>query len=188
MCHQSVYKYVNRMITPDMVTGKNVLECGSFDVNGSVRPHVEQMHPGAYLGIDLRSGPRVDRVMTADELDDEEFLDAFDLVVSTEMLEHVENWRTAIYGMLVALKPGGHLVLTTRSPGFPLHDYPGDHWRYPRQDMFNILWTAGLDEVSVEDDPLPGHPGVFAHAVMPKGWVMSEASTAAWAAIELPKP
>lgn len=189
MCHQSVYEYVSRMITPEMVTGKLVLECGSYDVNGSVRPHCEAMQPVSYVGIDLRPGPRVDIVMTADEIPDVPGMhDYYDLVVSTEMLEHVEDWRTAIYGMLVALKPGGHLVITTRSPGFPLHDYPGDHWRYPNEDMKAILVGAGLVDITVEDDPLPGHPGVLCHAVKPTHWAWGQYAADQWQQIELPRP
>lgn len=189
MCHASVYEYVSRMITPEMVTGKRVLECGSFNVNGSVKPYCMAMSPASYLGIDLRQGPDVDRVLTADEIPgDAALVGEFDLVVSTEMLEHVENWRTAIYGMLVALKPGGHLVITTRSPGFPLHDYPGDHWRYPREDMVRILVAAGLVDVTVEDDPLPGHPGVLCHAVKPAHWAWGLYAADQWEQIELPRP
>jgi hypothetical protein len=183
MCHPSVHEYVQKMITADMVEGKCVLECGSFDVNGSVRPHCEAMNPKSYLGIDLRPGPRVDWVMTADEIPDHEDM--------TEMLEHVEDWKTAIYGMLVALKPGGHLVLTTRSPGFPLHDYPGDHWRYPKDDMHKILYLASLGILSLEDDPLPGHPGVFAHAIKAKNARPTTTEVIRlWEeeGIELPKP
>lgn len=187
MCHPSVHEYVQKLITPEMVTGKDVLEVGSFDVNGSVRPHCESLEPASYLGIDLRPGPRVDRVLTADDIPEHlDMYEEYDLVVSTEMLEHVENWRTAILGMLFALKPGGHLVLTTRSPGFPLHDYPGDHWRYPVEDMSRILTAAGLQYVQCEPDPFPGHPGVFAHAEKPAFWQGVDED--AWAEIELPRP
>lgn len=175
------------MITPEMVSRKHVLECGSYDVNGSVRPWCEAFQPASYTGIDLRPGPRVDIAMTADALAySDEFEERYDLVVSTEMLEHCENWRTAIYGMLFALKRDGIIVLTTRSPGFHVHDYPGDYWRYPVPLMRQILETAGLDVISCEDDPFPGHPGVFAVARKPDDWRWTHDAEAAWLDVNLP--
>ena len=38
--------------------------------------------------------------------------DAFDVVVSTQVLEHVREWREALRGIAAVLKPGGLLLLT----------------------------------------------------------------------------
>jgi SAM-dependent methyltransferase len=186
MCHPSVHEWTRSVLTEERVKGRDVLEAGSFDVNGSVRPHVMSLGPKSYLGTDMREGPGVDRVMTADELP-EHFGPEFGLVVSTEMLEHVDNWKSAMSGMIRVVKKEGHLVLTTRSPGFPLHDYPSDNWRYTVEDMKRILEASGLYVDECTADPLPGHPGVFAVAHKPYGWqwqgVMEK-----WDRIELARP
>jgi len=61
-------KYVGGAITVWPVRGK-VLEVGSYDVNGSVRPLFKnrQRFP-SYTGIDMREGPGVDMVGVASDL------------------------------------------------------------------------------------------------------------------------
>lgn len=189
--HASAMAFACSALTADDVAGKRVLEVGSLNVNGSVRPHVEALGPRAYWGTDMRPGPGVDIVIAAEDLPrplSEVSRDGnvgltpvvADVVVSTEMLEHAADWRGAMRGMIDVLAPGGVLVLTTRSQGFPLHGYPDDHWRYSVEAMGAILKGAGLDVERLEADPLPGHPGVFARARKPIGWEWPPDTEAAW--------
>ena len=84
----------------------------------------------SYFGVDIRPGKGVDEVLDVARLRERFGPEVFDLVTSTEMLEHCHDWQDALYQMLSVLRPGGLLLLTTRSPGFPLHDHPADHWRF----------------------------------------------------------
>jgi glycosyltransferase involved in cell wall biosynthesis len=152
------------------VRGKDVLEVGSLDVNGTVRPMVEARGPASYLGVDIVGGPGVDRVADAAGLVATFGPDAFDVVISTEMLEHAGDWQGAVLAMAMVLRPGGVLVWTTRSPGFHYH-HPPDRWRYTQQAMATILDRLGLEPVVLADDP--EHPGVFVKARKPSGWVPS---------------
>jgi len=167
MCHTSVLTWAASAIGPDLVTGQTVLEVGSYNVNGSVRPGIESHEPASYLGVDISEGPGVDLVADVEALPDE-FPDGFGLVVSTEMLEHVEDWRGAVRALVRLVAPGGHLALSTRSPGFPFHPYPIDMWRYPVPLMAEILAVSGLKILSCVDDP--EQAGVFAIARKPKAW------------------
>ena len=183
MCHGTDMDFIMHEIRPQDVTGKTVIEVGAYDVNGSAKPHVMDMNPESYLGTDIREGPRVDLVIDACDLP---VLGEFDLVISTEMLEHAEFWREAMYGMITVIKPGGILFLTTRSPGFHYHDFPSDHWRYSVEDMGNILRGAGLDIIILKPDPSPHEPGVYAKARKPLGWTWPE--DIGWDNIILVKP
>src|SRR6266536_5884803 len=103
------------------VAGRRVLEVGSLNVNGSVRPMVMARGPSEYLGVDLVDGDGVDQVVDAVDLGATFGADSFDVVVSTEMLEHAEDWQRSICSMVSVLRPGGVLVITTRSRGFGYH-------------------------------------------------------------------
>jgi Methyltransferase domain len=154
--HDTVMQFVKRVITAEHVAGKSVLEVGSCDVNGSVRPHIETLGPSIYLGVDAQPGPRVDMVLNCEHLSERLEPGSWELVISTEMLEHVLNWRTCMEQITAMIAPGGHLLLTTRSPGFPYHGFPDDHWRYTRTQMLAIMDALYLQVLVFEDDPQPG--------------------------------
>jgi SAM-dependent methyltransferase len=151
------------------VEGKDVLEVGSLNVNGSVRPLVEARQPASYMGVDVVPGPGVDKPVDVADLVATFGADSFDVVISTEMLEHAADWQLACTQMVAVLRPGGVLVWTTRSPGF-LYHHPPDRWRYTTTGMAEILDRLGLETVVVCDDPDPASPGVFAKARKPAGW------------------
>jgi SAM-dependent methyltransferase len=110
------------------------------------------------------------------------------VVISTEMLEHAADWQAAVRGMIEVLAPGGVLVLTTRSAGFPVHGYPEDHWRFPVESMRWILDVAGLLVEQCEPDPDPASPGVFAKARKPRGWSWPTDTGEAWADVQVTRP
>jgi SAM-dependent methyltransferase len=166
--HPSAMAFAVSALTAEDVAGKAVIEAGALDVNGSVRPHAESLGPQTYTGTDMRAGPGVDMVVAAEHL--HWYFSLKDVVVSTEMLEHAADWQAAMRGMIDVLAPGGVLVLTTRSEGFPFHPHPEDHWRFSVDAMGAIVKAAGLDVERLEADPDPASPGVFVKARKPAGW------------------
>lgn len=154
--------WLKRNVLPMDTTGKRVLEVGSLNVNGSIRATIESQEPALYWGVDIEPGPGVDEVISVHDLIKRFGAEKFDLVISTEMLEHVEDWRDALRNLKAVVKVGGTLILTTRRPGFPRHCHPHDHWRFtPR-----LLRRALDDWVSVKADAVPGQ-GVAVRAVKP---------------------
>jgi hypothetical protein len=147
-----------------------VLEVGACDVNGSVRPFVETHGPASYIGVDQAAGPRVDRVLPCARLVAEFGAGRFDVVISTEMLEHVEDWAGSVAQLCEMVRAGGVLVVTTRSPGFRYHPYPIDCWRFSVDAMLRIVDRAGFEADMVIPDPDPDAPGVFCVARKPVGW------------------
>jgi SAM-dependent methyltransferase len=160
MCHGSVLTWAGSL-PADLFAGKSVCEVGSYDVNGTVRPIIAAHGPVSYLGVDISEGPGVDLVANVGDLP-ALYPDGFDTVITTEMLEHVEDWRAAMVALAELVKVGGHLVITTRSPGFPFHPYPIDCWRYPPPLMSLILTALGMDVITCIDDF--EQAGVFAVA------------------------
>jgi SAM-dependent methyltransferase len=172
--HPSVLAWVESTLTAEDVAARRILEVGSCDVNGSVRPYLESLGPAEYLGVDAGPGPRVDRVVDCEELAAAVGVGDWDIVVSTEMLEHVRDWRECLIQLAMTVAPGGKLLITTRSPGFPYHPFPEDHWRYTRDFMCDVMATLDMG-ATVVDDPDPYSPGVFVFAEKPSvsvaaGW------------------
>jgi 2-polyprenyl-3-methyl-5-hydroxy-6-metoxy-1,4-benzoquinol methylase len=77
--------------------------------------------------------------------------------VCTEVLEHVQDYAAFLQSIWSVLKVGGILLLTTRSPGFPYHEYPSDHWRFTWSDMAYMF--QGQDILTLTKDPT-SDPGV----------------------------
>jgi SAM-dependent methyltransferase len=121
------------------IENKKVLEVGSYDVNGSFRSIIEPLNPSEYIGIDIAPGPGVDRICDIKDICTEFGTNVFDIVVCTEVIEHVEDWRTAIINLMKITKKNGFILLTSRSKGFGVHDYPGDFWRYEIEDIEYIF-------------------------------------------------
>jgi len=161
MCNESCVLFVAKHLAEPMVRGRTVLEVGSGGFG--VRPLIASWHPSRYIGVDLKPGPGVDLVIGAENLSSVFEPNLFDVVLSTEMVEHVRDWRRVLNEMKTVTKPGGTIILTTRSFGYPFHAAPNDFWRYEVEDMIGIF--SDLDHVAVEADPQ--EPGVFVSAVKP---------------------
>jgi len=152
----------------DEFQGKQVLEVGSKYVNGSVRPFIERfLMPAEYIGVDIEEGKFVDIVLNAEKLIDYFGKESFDIVIATELLEHVMDWREVIINMKEVLRKEGYIYITTRSKGFPYHGYPYDFWRYEIEDMGEIF--KDFEIIKLEKDPEA--PGVFLKARKPKNYV-----------------
>lgn len=157
--HGSVRQFVSRMAQQfDLGACQRVLELGSYDVNGSVR---DLLPATTYLGVDMREGPGVDLVLPPGAVLPE--LGTWDLVVSTEMLEHDERPWVSFARMASALTEGGFVLVTTRGFECGRHDYPADYWRFSQSSMRILYEDVGLSVLHMEDDT--ELPGVFAIGV-----------------------
>jgi len=172
VCHKSCIIFGAKSFTPDEVKQKDVIEVGSRDVNGSLRSIMSAWGAKRYVGVDIVKGPGVDVVCSAEDIERKFGRESFDVVVSTEMVEHVRNWREAVSSIKHVCKPDGTLLLTTRSIGFGYHGYPFDFWRYETEDMKQIF--SDFEILSLEKDSEA--PGVFIKARKPKQFLEADLS------------
>jgi len=127
--HDEVRDFLARVkkAMPERFRRARVLEIGSFNINGSAREFFEECD---YVGCDWRSGPGVDIVGLGHQLD---FPDgSFDVVVSTECLEHDPHWRQTLAAMKRMLKPGGLMLVTVAAFDRKPHELdcaPNRHYR-----------------------------------------------------------
>ena len=125
--HHSAYvnteKFYKKYCEKD-IEKKYILDIGSYNVNGTVRPIFEK---GNYIGMDMFEGPNVDVVANAHEIPFEDGF--FDIMVSISCFEHDDMFWVTFLEMCRVLKEGGYMCINAPSNG-PYHAHPGDNWRF----------------------------------------------------------
>ena len=93
---------------PEFFKRVNVLDVGSRDINGTNRYLFEDYK---YTGIDIMEGKNVDCVINPD-VPVYGFANSYDVVISTEMLEHDSTYAESLKKMYKALRHDGLLIVT----------------------------------------------------------------------------
>lgn len=93
------------------------------------------------INLDIKCGPHINICSQAEFMP---FFDSsFSLIISQEVLEHVEDYNSAINEMYRVLKKGGILYLQLPfTIGF--HSAPHDYWRFTREGIKSIVNKAGF--------------------------------------------
>ena len=102
------------------------------------------------IGVDIRPGPGVDRVASVYELPFPD--DRFRNVLCMSVLEHLEDPACAIAEMHRVLTPGGRIIVSVPFL-FPIHDAPGDYWRFTKfglRHLFRDGWH--IEKLTAEAD------------------------------------
>jgi hypothetical protein len=116
--HAGFQRMLKKVNVPRLYAGLRVLDVGGQYVNGSVH----DLLPGARITtLDLENADIVAdaRHWRPDRL--------FDLVMATEVFEHVREWRQVVHTMRAALDPDGPgvLIATCASTDRPRHGATG---------------------------------------------------------------
>jgi SAM-dependent methyltransferase len=147
--HDSAYldaqRFVERYLSNRDVL--RVADIGSFDVNGTLRALFDR--PGwTYRGLDRVGGPNVDHVLSGDEAWPEVPDASFDVVASSQRLEHVRkpwSWMSELARICV---PDG-LVYVCSPNTWDYHPYPIDCWRIWPDGLKGLFEEAGLVPLEV---------------------------------------
>jgi len=103
----------------------------TLDLGCSNKPNYKGFFPNR-IGLDIKSGEGIDVVADAHNLPFEN--EKFDIILCTEVLEHLHSPHIAVSEMKRVLKKGGLLILTTRFI-FPIHDAPNDYYRFTKYGL-----------------------------------------------------
>jgi SAM-dependent methyltransferase len=150
-------------------TRPSVLELGSRDVTGDpLCSWLFDDTPFDYTGFDYHEGPNVDVVGDAHTLSRYFEPEAFDVIVSKSVFEHLAIPWKVVLECNVVLRTGG-LVLINTFQSFPLHERPWDFFRFSDQAwkvLFN-QWT-GFEIIATELN-MPCQ--IIPDGPPPPGWV-----------------
>ena len=118
MAHKEQQTYCVSIMTkyPSHFQGKNVLDCGSLDINGSNRYLFANCK---YLGIDVGEGKNVDIVTPIHEFNYPD--ESFDTIISTECFEHDMYYEKSFKNICRLLKSGGLFMFTCATTDRPEH-------------------------------------------------------------------
>ncbi len=119
----------------------------TLDLGAQAGPYAA--HFPRRVGLDLHHAPGIDVVGDARALPIRD--NVFEVLLCTEMLEHVTEPQTAIDEMYRVLEPGGLLVLTTRFL-LPIHDAPHDYFRFTKYGLRHLLKRFEIVELQEETD------------------------------------
>ena len=108
-----------------------------------------------YVGLDhvdsQHDQSQVDMFGPAYEIPDEQ--NSFDCLLSTAVLEHLEEPQRALDEAYRVCKPGGHAIYTAPLV-WHLHEEPRDFFRYTRHGLRHLFETAGF--TIIEITPMAG--------------------------------
>jgi SAM-dependent methyltransferase len=155
--HDAVYEFVGRCVVDVDFTEKRVLEIGSKNVNGTVKP---LFGSAFYFGIDALPGKDVDFVIDAKDFKEQAFgQNGFDFCVSVEALEHCPNPQDIIDCAYSSLKSGGVFIVTAAAPNRVPHRADGEvgdpvengefYANVDPQELEDWLWATGFVNIEV---------------------------------------
>lgn len=122
-------------------TDKNLLlvdfGCGDMPYRSVIEPMV-----GKYLGVDLEMNPKAEHHIDFDSkttLPD----NYADIILSNQVLEHVDTPSGYLQEAFRILKPGGTIILTTHGYWF-YHPTPNDYWRWTSAGLRKTVESEGF--------------------------------------------
>ena len=132
-----------------------------LDVGCGNQPYYPIFAPVAreYVGTDIAPGERIQYVCPAEELSAPDA--AFDVVLATQVLEHVEDPHRSLTQMCRVSRPGGIVMFTV--PGvWPYHPTPNDYWRWTHPGLEELV--SGVDTLELVEIIPHGSTPLRAHA------------------------
>jgi SAM-dependent methyltransferase len=115
--------------------------CGDMPYRTLIEPHV-----GKYLGVDLEMNTKAEHHIGFDSkttLPD----NYADIILSNQVLEHVDTFQGYLQEAIRLLKPGGSIILTTHGYWF-YHPTPNDYWRWTGAGLRKVVEAEGFEIVS----------------------------------------
>ncbi len=169
----------------ESLTFRSLLDvgCGNGELIGWLRPRLPDHI--SYIGADLSS-----KTVEANRkqhpyasfhvlnLEQSHIDETFDAVVCTEVIEHLDDRRSALTHLAAMVAKGGHLILTCPTGKVHATERHFGHTTHPTtSEIASLLQTSGLEAISVENWGFPFYTTLkYATNVRPEWALKSFAS------------
>ena len=115
-------------------------------------PYKQLIDHECYIGVDTYASGHDHRTSKINTIVDGEHLpfrdDSFDLILATEVIEHIDQPDKVLKEFFRILKPGGTLIVTVPF-SWPEHEQPFDFKRYTQYGLKNLLINNNFKKPSV---------------------------------------
>lgn len=118
-----------------------------LDVGCGDTPYTDLFVNLQYIGVDLNKRSKVAVLCDAAQLPFNS--EIFDLVLASELLEHVSKPSLVLKEAYRVLRFDGHMVMTTRFL-FPYHPEPTDYYRFTEEALTQLFEEADFRIVGLE--------------------------------------
>ena len=126
-----------------------------LDVGCGNRPYEGLFKNCSYIGLDVENSGRSMALKQPDYFYDGKKIpfksESFDVLLSTQVLEHVANPPALLNEMFRVLKVGGVLIISLPFV-FPEHEQPFDYYRFTRFGVVELLEGAGFQVQEIKRD------------------------------------
>lgn len=129
---------------PKYFTKKRVLDIGSLDINGNNKVLFKKCE---YIGVDVIPGKNVDVVSIAHQYNPDK---PFDVVLSTNALEHDMYYKLTLRKMVEVLKPTGLMFI---SAPYKWHEHGTKKFRpkHSGTSQMGKKWANYYKNITIED-------------------------------------
>ncbi len=100
----------------------------------------------ASIAVDMTPSPGLAAICSANRLPIKD--QSVDVVLATEVLEHVADVEAAVAEVHRVLRPGGHLLATVPFI-YPIHEAPFDFWRFTEHGLRSLCERHRFDVVDL---------------------------------------
>lgn len=142
----------------DNIENKTVLDVGSCDVNGTMKPIFSNCR--SYVGLDQCEGKNVDVVSSSHNVPMVD--ESFDIIISSSCFEHDPLFWLTFKEMCRVVKTHGYIYIQAPSIG-PYHAHPIDCWRFYADSWKGLeMWGKHLEyNISLVESYIDNSDGLW---------------------------